>query len=138
MRLFLIICCFLTLVSTPVSAAVEITLRGQQAAVIEDVYQLEGVSYVALEDLLRIAGLTGQWDAVAHLYRVHTRRGVVTLTPASSYMRTGDTFVPLQDKPVFIDGRLRVSESFIPGATCPAGWPPGFFSSVAATTTGRC
>jgi N-acetylmuramoyl-L-alanine amidase len=112
MRFILILCCFLIL-STSALAAVEITMRGQQAAVIEDVYQQQGVSYVALEDLLKVVGLSGHWDSVAHTYRIRTSRGWVVLTPASGYMRIGETFYPMQDKPVFIDGRLRVSESFI-------------------------
>jgi N-acetylmuramoyl-L-alanine amidase len=112
MRFILIFCCFL-LVSSPAVAAVEIALRGQPAVIIEDVYRQQGISYVAIEDLLDLAGLSGNWDSVAHTYRIRTSRGWVVLTPASSYMQIGDNFFPLQDKPVFIDGRLRVSENFI-------------------------
>lgn len=112
MRFVLILCCFLVF-STTAFAAVEITVRGQQAAVIEDVYRQQGVSYVALEDILKIVDLAGHWDSVAHTYRIRTSRGWAILTPASGYLRIADTFYPLQDKPVFIDGRLRVSESFI-------------------------
>lgn len=112
MRFILIFSCFLIL-STPAVAAVEIALRGQQAAIIEDVYRHQGVSYVALADILKVVGLTGHWDSVAHTYRIRTSRGWVVLTPASGYLQIGDTFYPMQDKPVFIDGRLRVSENFI-------------------------
>ncbi|MBD1399192.1 N-acetylmuramoyl-L-alanine amidase family protein [Pelovirga terrestris] len=112
MRLILLCCCFL-LISSPVGAAVEIALRGQPAIIIEDVYRQQGVSYVAIEDLLDLAGLAGHWDSVAHTYRIRTSRGWVVLTPASGYMQVGDNFYPLQEKPVFIDGRLRVSENFI-------------------------
>jgi len=112
MRFILIFCCFL-LYSSPAVAAVEIALRGQPTVTIEDVYRQQGISYVAIEDLLDLANLTGHWDSVAHTYRVRTNRGWVVLTPASGYMQIGDHFYPLQDKPVFIDGRLRVSENFI-------------------------
>ncbi|MFO7812670.1 MAG: N-acetylmuramoyl-L-alanine amidase [Pelovirga sp.] len=112
MRFILIFCCFL-LVSSPAFAAVEIALRGQSAVIIEDVYRQQGVSYVAVEDLLDLAGLSGYWDSVAHTYRIRTSRGWVVLTPASGHMQVGDNFYPLQEKPVFIDGRLRISENFI-------------------------
>jgi N-acetylmuramoyl-L-alanine amidase len=112
MRFILIFCCFF-IFSSPAIAAVEIALRGQQAAIIEDVYRQQGVSYVALEDLLKVVSLTGHWDSVAHTYRIRTSRGWVVLTPASGYMQIGETFYPMQDKPVFIDGRLQVSENFI-------------------------
>lgn len=112
MRFIVILCCLL-IFSTTAFAAVEITMRGQQATVIEDVYRHQGVSYVALEEILKIVDLPGHWDSVAHTYRIRTNRGWVVLTPASGYMRIGDTFYPMQDKPVFIDGRLRISESFI-------------------------
>ena len=112
MRFIVILWCFL-IFSTTAFAAVEITMRGQQATVIEDVYRHQGVSYIALEDILKIVDLTGHWDSVAHTYRIRTSRGWVVITPASGYMRIDDAFYPMQDKPVFIDGRLRVSESFI-------------------------
>jgi len=112
MRFILLFCC-LFLFSSPAVAAVEIALRGQPPVIVEDVYRQQGISYVAIEDLLDLADLSGHWDSVAHTYRIRTSRGWVVLTPASSYMQIGDNFYPLQDKPVFIDGRLRVSENFI-------------------------
>jgi len=129
MRFFLVLCCFLAL-GAPVFAAVELTVRGQQPVVIEDVYQQQGVSYVALEDILKVVDLSGNWDAVAHTYRIRTGRGWVILTPASSYMRIGDTFYPMQDKPVFIDGRLRVSDSFIQSQLPQLTGRPVFFRQL--------
>lgn len=126
MRFVLLLCCFL-IFSTTAFAAVEITMRGQQAAVIEDVYRQQGISYVALEDILKIVNLTGHWDSVAHTYRIRTNRGWAVLTPASGYLRIGDSFYPIQDKPVFIDGRLRVSESFIQSQLAQLAGRPVFF-----------
>jgi N-acetylmuramoyl-L-alanine amidase len=126
MRFIVILCCFL-IFSTTAFAAVEITMRGQQATVIEDVYRHQGVSYVALEDILKIVSLPGHWDSVAHTYRIRTSRGWAVLTPASGYLRIGDTFYPMQDKPVFIDGRLRVSESFIQSQLVQLTGQPVFF-----------
>lgn len=129
MRSLLILCCFLVL-GVPVFAAVELTVRGQQPVIIEDVYQQQGVSYVALEDILKVVDLSGNWDAVAHTYRIRTSRGWVILTPASGYMRIGDTFYPMQDKPVFIDGRLRVSGSFIQSQLPQLTGRPVFFRQL--------
>lgn len=112
MRLVLFLMIVFATVS-PAWSAVEISLRGQQTVVIEEVYQHNGEPHVAIEDILAAVGLTGDWDAVAHTYRIRTARGWALLTPATSYLRMGDNFYPLRNRPVFIDGRLRVSENFI-------------------------
>lgn len=112
MRFCLVLIFFLVL-TVPAYAAVEVALRGQQSVVIEDVYRQRGVSYIAVEDLLKVVGLTGHWDSVAHTYRIRTSRGWAVISPATRYLRIGDSFYPLQDKPIFIDGRLRVSEGFV-------------------------
>lgn len=112
MRRFLLILIIL-LSALPVSAAVEVIPRGQQPHVIEDVYHRQGQVYIPLEELLSATGLTGQWDSVAHTYRIRTGRGWVVLSPAINYLRRGEEFTPLQNKPVFIDGRLHVDESFV-------------------------
>ena len=130
MRIFVILCCIIVFFSSPVVAAVEVALRGQDPVLIEDVYRQQGLSYVAIEDLLKVVGLSGYWDSVAHTYRIRTNRGWVIVTPASSYMRLGDTFYPLQDKPVFIDGRLRVSESFIQSQLAQLTGQPVFFRNL--------
>lgn len=125
--LFLIVSYVLT---SPVFAAVEVALRGQQPVLIADVYRQEAVSYIAIEDLLPVVGLTGYWDSVAHTYRIRTSRGWFVLTPASSYLRLGDNFYPMQDKPVFIDGRLRVSETFIQSQLAQLTGQPVFFRNL--------
>ncbi|MFO7577759.1 MAG: N-acetylmuramoyl-L-alanine amidase [Pelovirga sp.] len=112
MRVLLFLAVFFATAS-PALSAVELSLRGQQPVVIEDVYQHNGEPHVAVEDILAAVGLTGNWDAVAHSYRIRTSRGWALLTPATSYLRMGDNFYPLRNRPVFIDGRLRVSENFI-------------------------
>ncbi|MFO7766563.1 MAG: N-acetylmuramoyl-L-alanine amidase [Pelovirga sp.] len=130
MRLFIVLCCSIVFSSSPVAAAVEVALRGQEPVQIEDVYRQQGLSYVAVEDLLKVVGLSGYWDSVAHTYRIRTDRGWVVLTPASSYMRLGDVFYPLQDRPVFIDSRLRVSESFIQSQLPQLTGRPVFFRTL--------
>jgi len=97
----------------PAFAAVEVALRGQNPAHLEDVYQQDGNIYVAIEDVLPTVGLSGSWDSVNHSFRIKTSRGWALISPASSYLKIADNFYPLQDKPRFIDGRLRVTESFI-------------------------
>ena len=130
MRLFVLLCCSIVFFSAPAAAAVEVALRGQEPVLIEDVYRQQGLSYVALEDLLKVVGLPGHWESVDHVYRIRTSRGWVVLTPASNYMRIDDTFYPLQDKPVFIDGRLRVSESFIQAQLAQLTGQPVFFRNL--------
>lgn len=131
MRLLTILCCsIIFFFCSPVSAAVEVALRSQAPVLIEDVYRQRGLAYVAIEDVLKAVGLTGQWNSVEHTYRIRTSRGWVVLTPASNYMRIGDTFYPLQDKPVFIDGRLRVSESFIQSQLAQLTGQPVFFRNL--------
>ncbi len=130
MRLLIIFCCTLVLFCSPAIAAVEVALRGQEPVLIEDVYRQQGLSYVAIQDLLKVVGLTGHWDSVEHTYRIRTSRGWAVLTPASNYVRIGDTFYPLQDKPVFIDGRLRVSESFIQSQLAQLTGQPVFFRNL--------
>lgn len=58
-------------------------------------------------------GLAGQWDNTAHLYRITTPQGVATLSPGSSYLRYGDQTAKIEQRPRFIDGKLRVSETFL-------------------------
>ncbi|PLY03135.1 MAG: hypothetical protein C0622_04750 [Desulfuromonas sp.] len=97
----------------PVFAAVDVALRGQNPVHLEDVYQQDSNIYVAVDDVLPAVGLSGYWDSIAHSFRIKTSRGWALISPASSYLKIADNFYPLQDKPRFIDGRLRVTESFI-------------------------
>ncbi|NOY14499.1 MAG: N-acetylmuramoyl-L-alanine amidase [Deltaproteobacteria bacterium] len=112
MRLILSILLIL-LVAGPLSAAVDIAPRGKNPVRLEDVYQRNGVTYVAIEDALDAVGLTGHWNSIKHIFRIRTRRGWAEISPASSYMKLGKDYYPLQNKPCFIDGRLRVTDNFV-------------------------
>lgn len=103
----------LVLIASPLQAAVDIAPRGGDPVRLEDVYQQGGVPYVAIEDALDAVGLSGHWNSIKHTFRIRTRRGWAEISPASGSLKVGDDFYPLQEKPRFIDGRLRVTESFI-------------------------
>lgn len=109
----LIIFLFLSLFASSVIAAVDIAPRGKPPVRIEDVYQQQGVPYVALEDALDAVGLTGHWNSIKHTFRIRSKRGWAEISPASSYLRIDDDFYPMQEKPRFIDGRLRVTDNFV-------------------------
>ena len=112
MRLLLVFL-FLSLLASPLSAAVDVGARGKNPVRLNDVYQQGGVPYVAIEDALDAVGLTGHWNSIKHTFRIRTRRGWAEISPASSYLKIGDDYYPLQQKPRFIDGRLRVTDNFI-------------------------
>ena len=42
-----------------------------------------------------MAGLSGQWDNVAHLYRIGTPKGEAVISPGSSYLRLGERAVQM-------------------------------------------
>jgi len=110
---FVLLACLLISIVSPALATVEIAREGEPVTVIEEVYHREGMAYLAIDDLLAPLGLSGHWDAVAHVYRIEGNFGVATISPGSRFLRSGDQFEPLTQKPRFIDGRLRVSEEFI-------------------------
>ncbi|MEJ2471823.1 MAG: N-acetylmuramoyl-L-alanine amidase [Desulfuromonadales bacterium] len=110
------LCCWLLLLLAPVPAVdalVEIGRPGQAPKVIEDVYLREGTAFIALEDALDALGLAGDWDAVAHVYRIQTPHGRAIISPGSQFLKIGDNFLPIAHRPRFIDGKLRVSEVFL-------------------------
>lgn len=129
MRRFLLLVIIL-MGACPVFGAVEITPRGQQPVIIEDVYHRQGNIYIPLEELLSATGLTGQWDSVAHTYRIRTSRGWVVVSPAINYLRLGENFTPIQNKPVFIDGRLHVDESFVQNQLSQLAGRPLFYRNL--------
>lgn len=112
MRSILIIL-FVVLFASPLSAAVDIAPRGKAPVRLNDVYQQGGVPYIAIEDALDAVGLTGHWNSIKHTFLIRTARGWAEISPASSYLKLGDEYYPLQEKPRFIDGRLRVTDNFV-------------------------
>ena len=112
MRLIVFVLCLFLPVSGAF-AAVDIALRGKDPVHIEDVYQQGGVPYIAVEDTLDAVGLSGHWDSINHKFRIKSKYGWAEISPASSYLKLGDEFYPLKEKPRFIDGRLRITDSFI-------------------------
>ena len=114
-RLFLLLPLALALLGgTPAFAAIEVSRGDGPATTLRDVYQRDGVAYVAIEDVLAILGMSGQWDNVAHVYRITVPQGVAVISPGSSYLRLeGGRSIAVAQRPTFIDGRLRVSETFL-------------------------
>lgn len=94
-------------------AWVEIGLLGVEPTVIEEVYQRQGTSFVAIDDVLGSVALTGEWDSVDHVYRIRTPRGTGIISPGSQFLKFGERLTPIPHRPRFIDGKLRVSETFI-------------------------
>lgn len=112
MRLVLLVITF-TLLTSPLLAAVDIAPRGKRPVRLEDVYQQSGVPYIAIEDAIGAVGLKGHWNSVKHTFRIRTKRGWAEISPASRYLKLNTEYYPLKDKPRFIDGRLRVTDSFV-------------------------
>ncbi len=112
MRSTLLLIIFL-LFAEPLLAAVDIAPRGKKPLRLEDVYQQDGVPYIAVEDVIGAVGLKGHWNSVKHIFRIRTRHGWAEISPASSYLKFSGEFYPLKEKPRFIDGRLRVTDSFV-------------------------
>lgn len=94
-------------------AAVQVLRADGSPVVVEDVYQRDGVAFVAIEDVLDVLGFAGEWDNVAHLYRIKTPDGQAVISPGSSYLRFGGRTLRMDHRPRFIDGKLRVSETFL-------------------------
>jgi N-acetylmuramoyl-L-alanine amidase len=109
----LLIIIILFFLAIPLYAAVDIAPRGKSPVRLEDVYQQGGVPYMAVEDVLGAVGLTGHWNSIKHVFRIRTTRGWAEISPASSYLKIGEQYYPLQEKPRFIDGRLRVTDNFV-------------------------
>ncbi len=107
------ITCFLLLCASSGLASVELALENRSPVVLKEVYRYRGTAYLALDDVLPVLGLSGRWDSVQHTYRIRTPMGYAVISPGSQFLRLGDRFVPLRLPPRFIDGRLRVDETFV-------------------------
>jgi N-acetylmuramoyl-L-alanine amidase len=110
---FLSLLVLLLLLPLPAHASVELALTGQPPVTIKEVYLRDGMSYLAVNDVLAPLHLSGHWDSVEHVYRIETPRGTAVISPGSHYLRIGGNFIPLSHLPRFIDGRLRVAEDFV-------------------------
>jgi N-acetylmuramoyl-L-alanine amidase len=97
----------------PALAAIEISYGEAAPVLVQDVYQRDGVAFIAIDEVLHILGLNGQWDDVAHVYRIDMPDGVAVISPGSDYLRIDGRAVALTHRPRFIDGKLRVSETFL-------------------------
>ena len=101
------------LAGSPAGAAIEISRPGRPAVTIADVYQRDGVAFVAIDEVLAALGLSGAWDNVEHLYRITTPQGVAVISPGSDYLRFGERALNVEHRPRFLEGKLRVAEAFL-------------------------
>ena len=110
---FFLVSVFLLWGECPAQAKVELTLVNRTPVIIEEVYTHHGTIFLALDDVLPALGLSGQWDSVARLYQISTPYGKIAVVPGNSSIRLGSQVMTLPQAPRFIDGRLRVDESFV-------------------------
>ncbi len=103
----------LVLLATPVMADIELAPKGKPPMRLSDIYLVQGLAYVAVDDMLDAVSLRGHWDSVKHVYRIRTSHGWAELSPGRKSLKIGETYYPLREKPRFMDGRLRVSENFL-------------------------
>jgi len=108
--LLVVIC--LTTVSAA-HASVELAWSGHKPQVIAEVYLHQGVSYLAIDDVLSALGMRGDWSAVEHKYFFRTPEGRASLFPGGKFLKVDDRFIPLEHSPLFLDGRFRVAEDFV-------------------------
>jgi len=94
-------------------AVVELAWSGSRPHRIGEVYNRDGVPYLALEDVLTALRLRGRWHSVEHRFRFRTPSGVASIFPGGNYLEIDGRFIPLDHPPLFIDGRLRVAEDFV-------------------------
>lgn len=112
-RFFIPLLILFLLYVLPVHAAVEITVEGQPAERVEEVYHRDGMDYLAIDDVLPVLGLSGRWQSVKHVYQIQSPKGTAVISPGSHFLRLGDQMTPLGQPPRFIDGRLRISVNFL-------------------------
>lgn len=115
---------------SPVSAAVEIGLLGEEVVTLEDVYYREGTAFLDVDAVLEAFGMDGDWDSVEHVYRIRTPHGWMLISPGSQFLRMGENIVPIAHRPRFIDGKLRVSEAFVRRQLSPFLPAPVFYRNL--------
>ncbi|HKK01846.1 MAG TPA: N-acetylmuramoyl-L-alanine amidase [Desulfuromonadales bacterium] len=99
--------------ATPAGATVELALQGNTPTTITEVYLRNDIPFLAIGDVLSALKMRGHWDSVAHIYDIRTAKGTAVISPGSHYLRLGEKFTPIDPQPRFIDGRLRVPQSFV-------------------------
>lgn len=110
----LILCLFVFSFALPANALVEIGRPGaEEPVIIEDVYLREGTAFISIDDVLAALELEGEWNSVAHVFKVRTPHGWAVFSPGSQFLKLGDNFIPIAHRPRFIDGKLRISEDFL-------------------------
>ena len=130
MRSFYLLLFFVCLPWQSAHGAVDIALRGLDPVRLEDIYQQDGDPYIAVADAINAVGLSGHWDAIEHVFKIRTPRGWAEISPASDYLKLGDTYFPLQEKPRFIDGRLRVTDNFVLNQLAQMTGRPIYFNNL--------
>ena len=96
-----------------VRAEVELGRQGQPPLIIEEVYNIAGSAYLALDDVLPAIGISGYWHSTQHRYFINLPEGRATLYPGGPYLKYGQRYIMLDQPARFIDGRLRISEQVI-------------------------
>lgn len=101
------------LTSVQVNAEVELARQGQSPRLLEEVYNVDGTAYLALDDVLPAIGISGYWHSTQHQYFINLPKGKASIYPGGPYMKYGHRYVMLDRPARFIDGRLRVSEQVV-------------------------
>jgi N-acetylmuramoyl-L-alanine amidase len=109
--MLLVVICLATV--SAAHASVELAWSGNKPQVIDEVYLHQGVSYLAIDDVLSALGMRGDWSAVEHKYFFRTPEGRASLFPGGKFLKVNDRFLPLEHSPLFLDGRFRVAEDFV-------------------------
>ncbi len=97
-------------------AVVELAVEDHPPVTLNEVYLRDGTTFLALDEVLPLLGLSGRWDSVRHRYSIQSSRGTATFFPGGRYLNLEGRFIPLAHPARFIDGRLRVSEEVVTGS----------------------
>jgi len=100
---------------SPLQAAVEVSWQGKPPVLIDEVYQQQGVSYLAADEVFRSLGLKAHWDSVKHLYSLQLSSGKASFYPGGRFLYLNGRSVAMEHPARFIDEKLRIPESFLTG-----------------------